>query len=256
MIRKTILATIALLTVLCTRSVAAPIPEQVIKEAIVKHSIEMNVDPAIALSIAKKESGFKHELKSVHGAVGVFQLMPSTANKLGFNPYYLSDNIKAGLTYYKMMYKMFGSTELALAAYNAGPGNVKRHGCSVPPYSETKRFVNQIMLEYDRQKTNPDPVIAKVKSSGAGTTTANTTSVNTASKPQTVASAETKVKKTPAENNASSNTKTKNSLLAHADIHQAKFKNTSAKTSPRPIELPNLKEIPEVKLSDMIMGIL
>ena len=123
----------------------------------------MNVDPALALSIAKKESGFRHELKSRHGAVGVFQLLPSTAKIMGYNPYYLSENIKAGLTYYKMMYKMFGSTELALAAYNAGPGNVRRHGGRIPPYAETKRFVNIIMQDYRNQKKNPDPAIARIK---------------------------------------------------------------------------------------------
>ena len=160
MIRKT--AVIALLMMLCIQ-VQAATPENVVKETIVKHSIEMNVDPALALSIAKKESGFKHELKSVHGAVGVFQLLPSTAKKMGYNPYYLSENVKAGLAYYKLMYKMFGSTELALAAYNAGPGNVKKFGGAIPPYSETKRFVSQIMLEYNKQKKNPDPAIEKVK---------------------------------------------------------------------------------------------
>ena len=104
MIRKTVLTTMALLSLLCVRVQAAP-TQDVIKETIVKHSIEMNVDPALALSIAKKESGFRHELKSPYGAVGVFQLLPSTAQRMGFNPYYLSENIKAGLTYYKMMYK-------------------------------------------------------------------------------------------------------------------------------------------------------
>ena len=163
MVRKTVLTTIALLTILCVR-VQAATPESVVKETIVKHSIEMNVDPALALSIAKKESGFKHELKSSHGAVGVFQLLPSTAHRMGYNPYYLSENIKAGLAYYKLMYKMFGSTELALAAYNAGPGNVKRCGGQIPPYSETKRFVSQIMLEYKKQKKNPDPAIVKITS--------------------------------------------------------------------------------------------
>ena len=164
MIRKTVLATIALTAMLCIQAQAAQVSEDQIKETIVKHSIEMNVDPALALSIAKKESGFRHELRSAHGAVGVFQLMPSTAKRLGYNPYYLSDNIKAGLTYYKMMYKMFGSTELALAAYNAGPGNVKRCGGQIPPYAETKRFVNVIMQDYNKQKKNPDPAIAKIKS--------------------------------------------------------------------------------------------
>lgn len=167
MIRKTVLATIALLTILCVRVQAAPTPENVIKEAIVKHSLEMNVDPALALSIAKKESGFRHELRSAHGAVGVFQILPSTAKKIGYNPYYLNENIKAGLTYYKMMYKMFGSTELALAAYNAGPGNVKKYGGTIPPYAETRRFVSQIMSDYNKQKANPDPAIAKIKSAKA-----------------------------------------------------------------------------------------
>ncbi len=164
MIRKTVLATIALTAMLCVQAQAAQVSEDQIKETIVKHSIEMNIDPALALSIAKKESGFRHELRSSHGAVGVFQLMPSTAKRLGYNPYYLSDNIKAGLTYYKMMYKMFGSTELALAAYNAGPGNVKKCGGQIPPYAETKRFVNVIMQDYNKQKKNPDPAIAKIKS--------------------------------------------------------------------------------------------
>lgn len=160
MIKKVVLIT-AVLGIFLTNSVQAAISEDVVKETIIKHSIEMGVDPALALSIAKKESGFKHEIKSAHGAVGVFQLLPSTANRMGYNPYYLSENIKAGLTYYKMMYKMFGSTELALAAYNAGPGNVKKYGGAIPPYAETKRFVNIIMNDYKQRKLNPDPAIAK-----------------------------------------------------------------------------------------------
>ncbi len=160
MFRK-IVFTAIVLTAFTMLNVHAAIDQDVVKETIVKHSMEMGVDPALALSIAKKESGFKHEIRSKHGAVGVFQLLPSTANKMGYNPYYLSENIKAGLTYYKMMYKMFGSTELALAAYNAGPGNVKRYGGQIPPYSETRRFVNVIMQDYKNMKNNPDPVIAK-----------------------------------------------------------------------------------------------
>lgn len=160
MIKKIVVTAIALVSFLMANAQAA-IPEDVVKETIIKHSMEMGVDPALALSLAKKESGFKHELRSPYGAVGVFQLLPSTANKIGFNPYYLSENVKAGLTYYKMMYKMFGSTELALAAYNAGPGNVKKFGGQIPPYSETRRFVNVIMQDYNKLKANPDPAIAK-----------------------------------------------------------------------------------------------
>jgi len=135
-----------------------------VKAAIVKHAIEMGVDPAIALSIARTESGFSHNARSSHGAVGVFQLMPSTARRMGLNPYSLNDNIKGGIMYYKSMYKMFGSVELALAAYNAGPGNVKRYNNSIPPYAETKRFVSKIMKDYHYYKANPDPAIVKARS--------------------------------------------------------------------------------------------
>ena len=201
---KKIVLTAILITTCLTLNAQAGISEDVVKDTIVKHSMEMGVDPALALSIAKKESGFKHELKSRHGAVGVFQLLPSTAKKIGYNPYYLNENIKAGLTYYKMMYKMFGSTELALAAYNAGPGNVKKCGGKIPPYSETKRFVNVIMQDYKKQKANPDPAIAKYN-------------------------------KTPA---------------------VAPNKITDINNPLTPIELPDLKEIPEIKQSDPIMEIL
>ena len=54
---------------------------------------------------------------------------------------------------------MFGSMELALAAYNAGPGNVKRYNNTVPPYAETKRFIAKIMTDYNRLKSNPDPAM-------------------------------------------------------------------------------------------------
>lgn len=166
MIRKLLtLAILMTISLLSNQVFAAPeknVSSVTVKEYIVKHSMEMGVDPALALSIAKLESGFCHEKKSAGGAVGVFQLMPSTAKRLGYNPYYVSDNIKGGLMYYKMMYQKFGSVELALAAYNAGPGNVARYK-GMPPFKETKSFVSNIMAEYNRQKANPDPVIHHVK---------------------------------------------------------------------------------------------
>ena len=202
MIKKIVLTAIALVSLTVTTQAA--ISEDVIKESIVKHSMEMGVDPALALSIAKKESGFKHELKSPHGAVGVFQVLPSTAKKIGYNPYYLNENIKAGLTYYKMMYKMFGSTELALAAYNAGPGNVKKYGGTIPPFRETRRFVNIIMQDYNNQKSNPDPAIAKY----------------------------------------------------NKKVAIAPEKESELSTSQKPIELPDLKEIPEQREAEATMEIL
>lgn len=173
MIRK--LLTLTLLLIFCIlanpdQSQAAT-SKATVKDYIVKHSLEMGIDPALGLSIAKMESGFVHEKKSSYGAVGVFQLMPSTAKKLGYNPYYLSDNIRGGLMYYKMMYQKFGSVELALAAYNAGPGNVSKYK-GMPPFAETKRFVQGIMTEYNAQKANPDPAITKY--SGSNNSSAST----------------------------------------------------------------------------------
>lgn len=156
-LKKLLLFTIAFACMLYSQVQAASVDK--VKEAIVKYSVEMGVDPAITLSIAKAESGFKHELRSKHGAVGVFQLMPSTARRMGLNPYSLDDNIKGGIMYYKSMYKMFGKMELAIAAYNAGPGNVKRYN-AVPPYAETKRFVSAIMSDYYYLKAHTDPAVA------------------------------------------------------------------------------------------------
>ena len=160
--KKLVLLTFTLICVLCAHNPAQATDVNSVKATIVKHAIEMGVDPAIALSIARTESGFRHEARSSHGAVGVYQLMPSTARRLGVNPYSLNDNIRGGIMYYKMMYRMFGSVELALAAYNAGPGNVKKYN-AVPPYGETRRFVSNIMADYNRQKLNPDPAVVKAR---------------------------------------------------------------------------------------------
>jgi len=160
-LKKLLLFTIALVCLACAPAHAANV--SAVKAAIVKHSIEMGVDPAITLSIAKSESGFRQEARSPRGAVGVFQLVPSTARRMGLNPYLLDDNIKGGIMYYKSMYKMFGSMELALAAYNAGPGNVKKYR-AVPPFSETRRYVARIMADYRHQKVHPDAAIVAAKS--------------------------------------------------------------------------------------------
>lgn len=171
--KKLLLFTIALVFILCAPVQAANV--STVKAAIVKRSIEMGVDPAITLSIAKSESGFRHETRSPRGAVGVFQLMPSTARRMGLNPYLLDDNIKGGIMYYKSMYKMFGSMELALAAYNAGPGNVKKYR-AVPPFSETKRYVARIMTDYRHLKAHPDPAMIAAKNGTHAATAAKVAS--------------------------------------------------------------------------------
>lgn len=179
--RKLLLFTITLVLLCFAPAQAADV--NTVKATIVKHAIEMGVDPAIALSIARTESGFSHNARSSHGAVGVFQLMPSTARRMGLNPYSLNDNIKGGIMYYKAMYKMFGSVELALAAYNAGPGNVKRYK-AVPPYAETRRFVSKIMKDYHYYKANPDPAMVKVKAAQTAAKKPAATTAAVMTKPQ------------------------------------------------------------------------
>lgn len=137
-----------------------------IKQYIIKCSTEMGVEPEIALSIAKHESGFCQEKRSYMGAVGVFQILPSTARRVGYNPYQYQSNIKGGIAYYKQMKRMFKSDAIALAAYNAGPGTVKKYG-GIPPYAETRRYVKTVMKYYNEYKSNPDgtvaPMLAAVK---------------------------------------------------------------------------------------------
>ena len=156
MFRKIILFTTLIVILLCSKANANDISETKIKDTIVQHSVEMGIDPAIALAIAKIESNYHHTSRSKYGAVGVFQLMPSTAARLGVNPYHLSDNVKGGIMYYKMMYKMFGTTELALAAYNAGPAYILKNHCA-PTY--TRNYVSKIMAEYNKLKSSPQNLI-------------------------------------------------------------------------------------------------
>ncbi len=122
-----------------------------VKQNIIKQAKAMGVDPAIVLSIAKAESGFNQSVKSASGHIGVFQLSHHTAKHMGLDPYKLEDNVKGGIIYYKNMYDMFGSVELAIAAYNSGPSAVKRCNNSVPRHS--KPFVSRIMSDYKYYKS-------------------------------------------------------------------------------------------------------
>ena len=121
-----------------------------VKQNIIKQAREMGVEPAIVLSIAKTESGFNQAARGAGGHIGVFQLSHATAKHMGLNPYSLNDNIKGGITYYKTMYDKFGSMELAVAAYNAGPEAVRRNNNSVPKHSQG--FVTRIMNDYRSYK--------------------------------------------------------------------------------------------------------
>ncbi len=143
----------ALITVLISNTIfiqAFAATTEEVKQNIIRQAQEMGVEPAIVLSLAKTESGFNQKARSAGGHIGVFQLSPATAKTMGLNPYDLDDNVKGGITYYKNMYNKFGSMELALAAYNAGPVTIQRCNNCIP--SRTKPFVDRIMKDYQNYK--------------------------------------------------------------------------------------------------------
>lgn len=95
------------------------------------------------LRLVKQESNWNPGAKSHKGAIGLAQLMPFTAEALGVDPHDPAQNLDGGARYLKAQYVKFGSWRLALAAYNAGPGAVEKHG-GVPPYRETRNYVKTI----------------------------------------------------------------------------------------------------------------
>lgn len=96
------------------------------------------------LRLVQQESGWNPGAVSHKGATGLAQLMPGTAAKLGVDINDPHQNLEGGARYLAMMYSKFGSWRLALAAYNAGPGAVEKHG-GIPPYAETKNYVKAIL---------------------------------------------------------------------------------------------------------------
>ena len=101
------------------------------------------VDPALLAGVAKVESGFDSSAVSSAGATGLMQFMPATAAGLGVDASDPASSIDGAARYLRQLTDRFGSTDLALAAYNAGPGTVSRYG-GIPPYAETQSYVRKV----------------------------------------------------------------------------------------------------------------
>ena len=101
------------------------------------------IPEGLFLRLVQQESAWNPKALSHKGAIGLAQLMPGTARKLRVDPHDPYENLEGGAKYLAKQFKRFGTWRLALAAYNAGPGAVRKHG-GVPPFKETRNYVKVI----------------------------------------------------------------------------------------------------------------
>lgn len=127
-----------------------PLPESGLGDLIDRHASDAGLDSRLVRAVVQAESGYNARALSNKGAMGLMQLMPETARRVGVaNPYDVDENLHGGTTYLRQLLDRFeGRLELALAGYNAGPEAVERHG-GVPPYRETRDYVARILRMVD-----------------------------------------------------------------------------------------------------------
>lgn len=125
------------------------LPTQAQWQPIIKDSSRISgLDPWLIAAVIAVESGNNPAAISPKGAQGLMQLMPATQAYLGLiDPFDPQANVRAGSLYLKEQLDLFGSLELALAAYNAGPGNVQKYK-GIPPFAETKNFIHRVLSLY------------------------------------------------------------------------------------------------------------
>lgn len=127
-------------------------------QIIVRTSNLYGVDHWLVRAVVKTESDYNPYAISKKGAKGLMQLMPETASDLAVtDTFNIEQNVDAGVRYLRYLLDRFdGNVTLALAAYNAGPSVVERYG-SLPPYPETRHYVNKVLTLYDRRRSRLNP---------------------------------------------------------------------------------------------------
>jgi soluble lytic murein transglycosylase-like protein len=117
---------------------------RIVRESCSRHG----VDHRLVEAVIQVESNFEQHAVSPRGAQGLMQICPATQRELGVDsPFDLYQNIEAGVRYLRQQIDRFGRTDLALAAYNAGPAMVEKHG-GIPPFPETKNYVQRVLSLY------------------------------------------------------------------------------------------------------------
>lgn len=130
------------------------------KDIIRHYANSYRLEEALVKAVIKAESNYNPQAVSRKGARGLMQLIPETARQMRVNdPFDPMQNIRGGSNYLRLMLDQFnGNVDLALAAYNAGPGAVQRYG-GIPPYEETRTYVKRVRRYLDLYRQAGDPVL-------------------------------------------------------------------------------------------------